>query len=290
VQCLTTSLNPGFWLLRAWIFSRKRDDTTQRLPAGYRSSKTRPAPSSSHLRQHAPITRLNVGVVKRHSFVETGLVAGRVKRMRTSFIIRINSERRKCFGANLTSWNLLPIIPGMDNFGVGFVSGVLSSALVAYLVELWARKRLHAAAKQLEGEWIAYDMLDGRTIDRSKPMKDSWPTRMIPKPAWRCFAADSHVLDISADHVSSDGSLRHHEGYLIIDRASPRLATRIVCYADSDEVSEQRIVISSSTGDPKKPDTLHVFPVPTVAPSIKYNRHALCKRGAVAPQTARNSV
>jgi hypothetical protein len=166
----------------------------------------------------------------------------------------------------------------MANFLVGFFSGVLSGVLVAYFVELWTRKRLHAAAKQLEGEWIAYDMLDGRTIDRSEPMKNSWPTAMTPKPLWRCCAADSHVLDISADHVSSDGRLRHHEGYLIIDRASPRLATRIVCYADSDEVSEQRIVISSSTGDSKKPDTLHVFPVVTAAPSISYNRHALLKR------------
>ena len=166
----------------------------------------------------------------------------------------------------------------MGIFSVGFVSGVLSSALVAYFVELWTRKRLHAAAKQLEGQWIAYDMLDGRTIDRSKPMKESWPTFMTPKPWWRCCAKDSHVLDISADHVSSDGQLRHHEGYLIIDRASPRLATRIVCYADSDEVAEQRIVISSTVGDSKKPDTLHVFPVVTAAPSVSYSRHALCKR------------
>lgn len=161
----------------------------------------------------------------------------------------------------------------MGEFLVGFFSGVLSSAAVAYFVELGTRWRLHREAKKLGGTWIAYDMLDGRTVDRSRPMKDSWPTVMTPKPWWRSCAACSHVLDISGDHASNDGRLRHHEGYLIVDRASPRLATRIVCYTDSDEVSEQRIVISS------KGDTLHVFPVvPMSNPTISYNRHALCKR------------
>ncbi len=63
------------------------------------------------------------------------------------------------------------------------------------------------------------------------------------------------------------------QGYLTIDRVSPRLATRIVSYTDSDEVSEQRIVISSDG------QTLHVFPVvPLSQPSISYDRHALCRR------------
>lgn len=161
----------------------------------------------------------------------------------------------------------------MINFLLGFCSGVLSSAVVAYIVELATRKRLHNVAKRLKGTWIAHNMLDARTVDRSKPMKDSWSTLMTPKPWWRSCAADSHVLDISGDHVSNDGRLRHHEGYLTIDRVSPWLATRILCYTDSDEVSEQRIVISS------KRDTLHVFPVvPLSGPKIPYDRHALCKR------------
>jgi len=160
----------------------------------------------------------------------------------------------------------------MRNFLVGFFSGVLSSALVAYFVELGTRWRLHRAAKRLKGTWVAHDMLDGRTVDRSKPMKDSWPTVMTPKPSWRFWEADSHVLDVKADHVSNDGSLRHHEGYLIVDRTSPRLVTRIVCYTGSDEVKEERIVISS------KGDTLHVFPVvPLSEPTIRYCWHALCK-------------
>jgi hypothetical protein len=162
----------------------------------------------------------------------------------------------------------------------GFFVGVLSSVFVVYFAELWTRKRLHGEAKRLEEAWIAHDMLNGGTVDRSKPMKDSWPTVMTPKPWWRSCAADSHVLDISADHVSTDGRLRHHEGYLIIDRVSPRLATRIVCYSDSDEVSEQRIVISP------KGDTLHVFPViPTSGPTILYNRHALCRSAKPAGST-----
>ncbi len=43
------------------------------------------------------------------------------------------------------------------------------------------------------------------------------------------------------------------EGYLTIDRMSPRLATRIVCYPDSDEGHDQRIVISADA------QTLQVF-------------------------------
>lgn len=152
---------------------------------------------------------------------------------------------------------------------VGFFSGVFSSALAAYFWELGTRRRLHGEAKRLKGTWIAHDTLDGRTVDRSKPMTKAWPTVMTPKP--HGWSADSHILDISGDDISDDGRLRHHNGYLVIDRASPRLATRIVCYTDSDEVSEQRIVISL------KGDTLHVFPVapPSGSP---YHRHALCKR------------
>ena len=150
---------------------------------------------------------------------------------------------------------------------VGFVSGVFSSAVAAYLLELRTRARLHDEAERLAGVWVAHDMLDGRTVDRSKPMKGSWPTVMTPRRRW--WGADSHILDISGDDISSE-RLRPHEGYLIIDRVSPRLATRIVCYTDSDEVSEQRIVISSNR------ETLHVFPV--TSPPGSYERHALCRK------------
>jgi hypothetical protein len=47
-----------------------------------------------------------------------------------------------------------------DGLLVGFFIGVLSSAFVAYFVELWTRRRLHGEAKRLEGTWIGYDMLD----------------------------------------------------------------------------------------------------------------------------------
>jgi hypothetical protein len=152
---------------------------------------------------------------------------------------------------------------------IGFVSGVLSSALAAYCWELRTRRRLFSEATRLEGKLIAHDMLDGRTVNRSKPMDKAWPTVMTPRRRW--WSADSHILDVSADHISDDGRVRHLEGYLIIDRASPLLATRIVLYTDSDEVSEQRIVISLNR------DTLHVFPV--VPPSDSpYHRHALCRQ------------
>lgn len=164
----------------------------------------------------------------------------------------------------------------MSDFLIGFFSGLLSGVVVAFIVGLWTRVRLYREAKRLKGKWIAHDMmLDGRTVDRSRPMQGAWPTELVPKSWWRSCGPHSHVLDIKGEDVSNDGSLRHHEGYLIIDRASPRLATRIVCYTDSDEVSEQRIVISS------KGDTLHVFPVaPSCNPAIAYNRHALCRQPA----------
>jgi|ERR1051326_6359090 hypothetical protein len=159
----------------------------------------------------------------------------------------------------------------MSNFWsgalVGLVTGGLSSALVAYVWELRTRKRLHDQAEILEGRWIAHDMLDGRTIDRSKPMDKSWPTVMTPKPHW--WSVDSHILDIKADDISNTGGLRPHKGYLVIDRVCPWVAIRVIFYAESDEVAEQRILMDLD----RDRDTLHVFPV---APA--YNRHAL-RRG-----------
>lgn len=152
--------------------------------------------------------------------------------------------------------------------GSWLTGGLLSGFIVVYLWELRTRHRLHAAAARLGGEWIAHNMVvgDGRRVDRSKPMENAWPTVMTPKRHW--WAEDSHILDIRAADIAGDGRLRPHGGYLIIDRVSPKLATRIIWYSDSDEVSEQRIVISLDE------QTLHVFPrLPD-----DYHRHALCRR------------
>jgi len=58
----------------------------------------------------------------------------------------------------------------------------------------------------------------------------------------------------------------------VVNRLCPRLATRIVLYEDSDEVCEQRIVISRDS------ETLYVFPIDTVATmGGPYKKHALCR-------------
>lgn len=150
---------------------------------------------------------------------------------------------------------------------IGFLLGVVASILATLSWELWTRRQLHQVAKNLAGTWTAHEMLDGRTVDRSTLMKNAWPTIMKAKSC--SLSAASHILEINAADTSGEGGVRPHKGYLVIDRVRPWLATRIVFYSDSDEVSEQHIIISLDR------KTLHVLPVaPLPSP---YNRHALCR-------------
>lgn len=150
---------------------------------------------------------------------------------------------------------------------LGFVLGVIASVLAALCWELFTRRRLYHVAKALAGVWTAPEMLDGRTVDRVNLMQHAWPTMMKAKSRRGSWSAASHILDISAADTSASGGVkRPHSGYLVIDRAAPWRATRIVFYADSDEVLEQHIIISLDSR------TLHIPALPG-----SYNRHALCK-------------
>lgn len=164
--------------------------------------------------------------------------------------------------------------PRIDNYWagalIGFFAGIVASIVANKIWELVTRLRAHGIAKRLAGEWTEHNM-DGRNVGRQTEEPGAGLTLISAKPWWRAWVADSHVLDVSA--IDRD-SKRRHDGPLVVDPLCPRLATRIVLYADSDEISEQRIVIIRDF------NTLYVFPVDTVAtlgPSA-YHRHALCRK------------
>jgi hypothetical protein len=156
---------------------------------------------------------------------------------------------------------------------IGLALGLFTNKVTEYLT----RFRSYRTAKKLVGEWTAHNMLDGRHVDRHTPMPGAGPTEIKAQSWWMAWWPDSHVLDVSGADTS-DG--RHHRGPLVIDSICPRVATRIVLYdAPSDEVSEQRIVISQDLR------TLYVFPVSTVATlGPVYPAHALCRKEDLAAQ------
>ena len=89
------------------------------------------------------------------------------------------------------------------------------------------------------------------TIDLST--RKRWPAQGSPvvsaKSWWR---TPSHVLDVHAQDLNS-GQIRNHHGWIAIDPSRPQRATRTIFYDDSDEIEEQRILISDDG------NTLHVF-------------------------------
>jgi hypothetical protein len=156
------------------------------------------------------------------------------------------------------------------NFWAGVLLGFVFNLVATQFWELWKRFQAHAGAKKLAGTWVAHNMLDARNVDLSHPMPNAGLTVIRPKRHW--WSANSHVLDVEAEDIGP--TLRRQSGSLVIDPVFPRRATRLVCYEDSHEISEQKIVISLDGR------TLHVFPVDLAAAGvgIVYGRHALCKR------------
>jgi hypothetical protein len=145
----------------------------------------------------------------------------------------------------------------MSDFWKGFVLGVVASLIAAYLWHLMARFRAHRAARKLVGTWVAYN-IHGRTIDTT-PMPGAGLTVVSSNRHW--WAADSGLLDVHAQDIDpSTGQTREHDGSIVLDTAKPWLAIRILRYADSDEVAQQRLEI-----DLKDWSTVRVFPDPTVA-------------------------
>lgn len=125
---------------------------------------------------------------------------------------------------------------------IGFFAGILASIIANYLWELGARWRAYKAAGKLVGTWVAYN-IHGRTIDTAL-MQDAGLTVVSLKPHW--WAPNSGVLDVRAEDIeASTGRSRKHDGTIVLDPASPWLATRIDRYADSNEISQQRLRIDS---------------------------------------------
>jgi hypothetical protein len=164
----------------------------------------------------------------------------------------------------------LSTIEGMSYFwaGVllGFFLGFVANILANHYWELRARYQNYKAAAKLAGTWIAYNM-HGRTVD-STPMPGAGPTIVSSKPHW--WSDNSAVLDVRAQDVDiPTGRTRDHDGHIVIDPAFPWLATAIVRYADSNEISEQRLVIGPDF------NIVYIFPVAGVATlGDVYTKHA----------------
>ena len=140
---------------------------------------------------------------------------------------------------------------------IGFFLGIVASLIAAYLWDVKTRIRAYVAARRLVGTWVAYDF-EGRTI-ASTPMQGAGLTVVALSRDW--WAADSGLLDVHAQDIDpSTGQTREHHGSIVLDPVKPWLATRILRYRDSDEVSQQRLEI-----DLKDWKTVRVFPDPTVA-------------------------
>jgi hypothetical protein len=151
---------------------------------------------------------------------------------------------------------------------LGFFLGIIGNVVVNYIWDLRTRYQAHANATKLVGNWTAHN-IEGRNVD-TRLMPGSGITEIRSKRRW---SADSHVLAVQSTDTCDDGSKRTHHGSLVLDSRFPRLATRVVIYDDSGEVSEQRIVVSSDF------QTLYVFPIAMVATlGDAYGKHALRKQ------------
>ena len=151
-------------------------------------------------------------------------------------------------------------------FWAGVFLGFIASVLANHYWDFRARYLAYKAANRLVGTWVAYNM-HGRTVDAT-PMAGAGLTKVFSKPHW--WSANSAVLDVRAEDIdASTGHTRAHEGHIVIDPSFPWLETRIDRYADSNEISEQRLVIGSDF------NIVHVFPIATIASlGDVYQKHA----------------
>jgi hypothetical protein len=149
---------------------------------------------------------------------------------------------------------------------IGFFAGIAASILANYIWDLKTRLRAYKMAGRLIGTWEAYD-IHGRTVDPT-PMKGAGLTVVSSKPHW--WSANSGVLDVRAKDIdAATGHTRGHDGHIVFDSASPWRATRIYRYADSNEISEQQLVVGEDF------NIVYVFPVPAVATlGDVYGKHA----------------
>ena len=149
----------------------------------------------------------------------------------------------------------------------GFLVGIGASWVVVVLWELWARYRAYKTADHLVGKWESYE-IRGRMID-STPMERASLTE-VSHSRRRC-EWDSGLLHAEGEDTNRDtGQKRKHSSSIVMDPGTPWLAWRILRYADSDEISQQRLEI-----DPDNRDTVFLFPDPTLASlGGGYNKHA----------------
>jgi hypothetical protein len=160
---------------------------------------------------------------------------------------------------------------------IGCFAGIAASIIANHLWELRARFRAYKAAGRLVGTWVAYD-IQGRTIATTR-MKGAGLSVVSLKPHW--WMADSGVLDVSSEDIddSTGRTTRKHDGTIVLDPTNPWLATRIDRYADSNEISQQRLAV-----DPNDRNTVYIFPDATVATlGDVYGKHAWRRQEPVPP-------
>ncbi len=158
----------------------------------------------------------------------------------------------------------------MSDLWKGALLGFFFGFVTSYLWDLKAQHRAYKAAVKLVGTWVAHN-IHGQTVDGT-PIPGAGLTVVSSKPHW--WSADSAILDASAQDIdASTGHRRDHYGHIVLDPAFPGRATRIVRYADSKEITEQRLEISPDF------NTVYVLPVPTIATlGDTYTKYALRRK------------
>jgi hypothetical protein len=177
------------------------------------------------------------------------------------FLLKTSASYKTAYNGRMNFW---------AGILLGFVAGIIASILANHYWDLRTRHRAYKAARKLVGTWVAYN-IQGRTIDRT-PMPGAGLTVVSAKPHW--WWADSGVLDVcSQDIDAATGRTRKHDGTIVLDPVNPWLATRIDRYADSNEISQQRLEIDPGC------DTVYIFPDQTVSTLDNvYGKHAWRRR------------
>jgi hypothetical protein len=147
-----------------------------------------------------------------------------------------------------------------------FITGIGASLVVVILWDLRTRYRAYKTADHLVGKWESYE-IHGGMID-STPMEGASLTE-VSHSRRRC-AMDSGLLHAEGEDTNRDtGQKRKHSSSIVMDPGTPWLAWRILRYANSDEISQQRLEI-----DPDNRDTVFLFPDPTLATGGGFSKHA----------------
>ena len=126
---------------------------------------------------------------------------------------------------------------------------------------LHGRYAIWRACSPYEGLWTAYDICG----HEYRLMKNALLTEISRRPIW---SREFDRLEVHAKDKTPAGA-RSHDGYILIDRSSPRHARRVVEYAGAER-SVQDLEISANG------NMIYVNPIVP-----RYNRHILRRSGSL---------